>query len=249
MISSGLRLPPKRTNLGDILQAASNVFGAMGYPATCQTIRTITPGANYSQDVCTVQGSADLHDAGLTLNMTPAQIQAGLDYEKAVRASLQANQPGWNPVQILTGREAPITAPIFDRATSVATSTPVQSQNVVPSSAVATSTNPVTQSQQNSLLTTVTNAISSVVNSVVDAVTPAVSATDILTPKVATDSPYNGPYQTNAPYVNQFFDKLQKTVAIGDFDIPIWALGAVGIVGLIGTVKVIGDGRNRRGRV
>ena len=236
-------------SLGDVNQDASNVFGAMGLPATCQTIRTITPGANYSQNVCTVQGSADLHDANLTLNQSPAQIQAGLDYEKAVRASLQANQSGWNPVQILSGREAPITAPIFNRAASVATSTPVQSQNVVPSNAVATSTNPVIQAQP-SLLSTVTNAISNAVNSVVDAVTPTVvSATDILTPKVAIDSPYNGPYQTNAPYVNQFFDKLQKTVAIGNFDIPIWALGAVGIVGLIGTTKVMGDGRNRRGRV
>lgn len=50
-------------------------------------------------------------------------------------------------------------------------------------------------------------------------------------PSVNDSSPGN--YQTAAPYVNEGISWLEQTVAIGNFDIPIWMLGVVGVGGLV----------------
>ena len=52
-------------------------------------------------------------------------------------------------------------------------------------------------------------------------------------------------YQTTAPYVNSFFSWLEQTVPIGNWDIPVWALGVVGIGGVYIAVKAKGGKKSR----
>ncbi len=64
------------------LQAAVNAYAAIGVPAGCATYRTVNQGGVITQDVCTVSGSTQYHDAGLTAAMTPAQLAAELALEQ-----------------------------------------------------------------------------------------------------------------------------------------------------------------------
>lgn len=51
-------------------------------------------------------------------------------------------------------------------------------------------------------------------------------------------------YQTNAPYVNSFFSWLEQTVPIGNYDIPVWAVGLAGI----GGIYIFAKTRHKEGR-
>ena len=215
-------------------QAAANVFASIGVPATCFTVNTNTPGANFNQNVCTVPGTAPAYDAGLTTALSPAQVATIVGQERAASGGIsssvfdnQNNTIIGTPVSnsLVTTPASPLSLLGGATASPVGSGTVVQAV-VQAASGGSSSGTPgtaatVASSSSSDWLSSLFAYLGGNQQSTQPTIGPGISYNDINPDGSAVQSSSSGT-------LTDIFSILDQGISVMGVNIPLWLLGVGG---------------------